>query len=76
MDRITTTVYTEVFIYNNIDSKGIMVYMEFLNKIIKDLNEELKSRGYIIRPGMVSRKYFYERTGIDSTDNPASQEGR
>lgn len=44
-------------------------------KIIKDLNEELESRGYIIRPGRVPRKYFYERTGLDPTDNPASQEG-
>ena len=26
----STTVYTEVFICNNIDSKGIMVYMKFL----------------------------------------------
>ena len=43
-------------------------------RIIKDLNEELKSRGYIIRPGRVSRKYFYERTGLEPTDNPASQE--
>lgn len=43
-------------------------------KIIKELNEELKTRGYIIRPGRVSRKYFFERTGLELVDNSAPQE--
>lgn len=32
--------------------------------IIKQLNKELECKGYIIRRGRVSRKYFYERTGL------------
>lgn len=32
--------------------------------IIKELNEELKAQGYIIRCGRIPRKYFYERTGL------------
>jgi hypothetical protein len=29
--------------------------------IIKELNEELKEKGYLTYPGRVSRKYFNER---------------
>lgn len=32
--------------------------------IIKQLNTELKAKGYITRSGRVPRKYFYERTGL------------
>lgn len=42
--------------------------------IIKTLNDELEAKGFITRRGRVSRKYFYERTGLDPTDNPTSQE--
>lgn len=34
-------------------------------KIIEKLNKELESKGYLIRPGMIPRKYFYERTGLE-----------
>ena len=30
-------------------------------KIIRELNDELKAKGFIIIPGKVSRKYFNER---------------
>ena len=33
--------------------------------IIKRLNDELIAKGFIVRPGRVSRKYFYERTGLE-----------
>lgn len=33
--------------------------------IIKQLNAELKAKGYIVRTGMVPRKYFFERTGLE-----------
>lgn len=33
-------------------------------KVIRELNAELKAQGYIIRTGMIPRKYFYERTGL------------
>ena len=34
-------------------------------KIIERVNKELESKGYLTRPGMISRKYFYERTGLE-----------
>ena len=33
--------------------------------IIQELNQELKAKGYIVRTGRVSRKYFFERTGLE-----------
>ena len=40
--------------------------------VIKKLNEELKSKGYITRNGRVPRKYFYERAGLDQEEVNAS----
>ena len=34
-------------------------------KIIRELNAELKEKGYIIRNGRIPRKYFYERVGLE-----------
>lgn len=34
-------------------------------KVIERLNKELESKGFLIRPGMIPQKYFYERTGLD-----------
>ena len=36
--------------------------------LIKQLNQELAEKGYITRRGRVSRKYFYERTGIEEVN--------
>lgn len=33
--------------------------------VIRQLNQELESKGYLTRPGMIPRKYFYERTGLE-----------
>lgn len=33
--------------------------------IIKKINTEMETEGFIIRPGRVSRKRFYERTGLE-----------
>ncbi len=33
--------------------------------IIKQLNGELETRGYLTRAGRIPRKYFYERTGLE-----------
>lgn len=33
--------------------------------IIKELNSELKAKGYITRRARIPRKYFYERTGLE-----------
>lgn len=31
---------------------------------IKELNEELKAKGYHVRPGLIPRKYFEARFGL------------
>ena len=36
--------------------------------IIKKLNDELIANGFIVRPGRVSRKYFFERTGLETLE--------
>lgn len=36
--------------------------------IIKQLNQELADKGYITRRGRVSRRYFFERTGIQGEE--------
>ncbi len=33
-------------------------------QIIRQLNEELKARGFFVLRGRIPRKYFYERLGI------------
>lgn len=33
--------------------------------VIKEMNDELKAKGYITRAGRVPRKYFLERTGLE-----------
>lgn len=33
--------------------------------IIRRLNAELATKGYLTRAGRISRKYFFERTGLD-----------
>lgn len=37
-------------------------------KVIRELNAELKDKGYIIRAGRIPRKYFFERTGLDERE--------
>ncbi|MFI3166272.1 MAG: HTH domain-containing protein [Bacillota bacterium] len=37
------------------------VSQAFAYKVIKGMNEELKSRGFLIISGKVSRKYFEEK---------------
>lgn len=34
-------------------------------KVIGKLNQELEEKGFLTRPGMVPRKYFEERTGLE-----------
>lgn len=42
------------------DAMGISV--AFAYKIMRDLNTELKEKGYIVIAGRVNRQYFMERT--------------
>lgn len=41
--------------------------------IIKQLNQELAEKGYITRRGRVSRRYFFERTGIQGEEGQADE---
>lgn len=34
-------------------------------KVIRELNAELKAKGYITRNARIPRKYFFERTGLE-----------
>jgi len=36
-------------------------------RIIKQFNEELEAKGFYVVAGRVSRKYFYERTGLQES---------
>lgn len=40
--------------------------------IIKELNNELKSRGFIVVPGKVSRRFFFEKCYCDMTEIPTN----
>lgn len=42
--------------------------------IIKELNNELKSRGFIVVPGKVSRRFFFEKCYRDATEVPINAE--
>ena len=37
-------------------------------EIIRKLNEELKQKGYIVVPGKVSKRYFYEKVYINEDE--------
>lgn len=43
-------------------------------KVIRELNAELEAKGYLIRPGKISKKYFNERFGVGG--NKKSPAGR
>lgn len=38
-------------------------------KYIQRLNKELESKGILTAPGRVPRKYFFERFGLEDTEN-------
>lgn len=40
--------------------------------VIRQLNQELESKGFLTRPGMVPRKYFEERTGLNLSEGGQS----
>lgn len=49
------------------DAMGISV--AFAYKIMRDLNAELKQKGYIVVSGRVNRQYFMERTCYGASVN-------
>ena len=49
------------------DAMGISV--AFAYKIMRDLNAELKQKGYIVVSGRVNRQYFMERTCYGASMN-------
>ena len=42
-------------------AKELGVSQAYAYKLIKELNEELKAKGFITITGRVNRQYFYER---------------
>ena len=43
--------------------------------IIKKINDEMEADGFIVRPGRVSRKRFYERTGLEMPQEGGERNG-
>lgn len=58
-----------------LNAKDVAEYMEISEsmayKIIKQLNDELKAKGYLTIAGKVSRIYFLERTYGGMEENKA-----
>ena len=51
--------------YNASDISEILQYSKAQGyRIIRQLNDELKAKGFFVRPGLVSVKYFNERYGM------------
>ena len=42
-------------------AQGLSVSKPYAYKLIRQLNEELKEKGFITIAGRVNRQYFYER---------------
>lgn len=53
-------VMTAAEVAESMDCSESMAY-----KMIAQMNTELESKGFIIRRGRISRKYFQERTGLE-----------
>lgn len=51
------------------DVKDVMKILNYKKdasyKVIRDLNKELKEKGFVTRQGMINRRYFNERFGIE-----------
>ena len=51
------------------DVKDVMKILNYKKdasyKVIRDLNKELKEKGSVIRQGIINRRYFNERFGIE-----------
>lgn len=45
-------------------------------KVIKELNKELEEKGYMVRQGAVSRKYFLERYYMEDKKNDNTAKSR
>lgn len=43
-------------------AESLRISVAFAYKIIRDLNAELKQKGYIVISGRVNKQYFLERT--------------
>lgn len=43
-------------------------------EVIRQLNEELKAKGFIVKAGRAPRKYFFERIGLDPESDSGKEE--
>lgn len=55
-------------------AQTLNVSKAFAYKVVRDLNNELKKRGYIIIAGKVSRRFFEERFYGYSNENSIGDE--
>ena len=55
-------------------AKLLDVSKAFAYKVVRDLNNELKQRGYIVIAGKVSRRFFEERFyGFENENNTGDE---
>ncbi len=51
--------------YDVFDVMGILAYKKSkAYSVINDLNQELKNKGRMVRPGLIPKNYFDKRFGI------------
>lgn len=65
----------DAIFYNRDDIADILGYGRAkAYRVIRELNAELEAKGYLIRPGKISKKYFNERFGVgDNKKSPAKR---
>ncbi len=51
----------ELFLHAGDVAEKLGISKSFAYKLVKEMNEELKAKGYITIPGRVSKCYFEER---------------
>ena len=71
MSNLTNTFISTTEIMETLEVSESSAY-----RIIKNLNSELKKKGYLVLPGKVSRKYFNERFyGLDNPEEGGNTDG-
>ncbi len=56
-------------------AKAMRISVAFAYKIMRELNAELKQKGYVVVSGRVNRQYFLERTCY-GTKKPTTRKER
>lgn len=64
--KMSTKMRADAIFYNRDDIADILGYGRAkAYRIIRELNMELEAKGYLIRPGKISKRYFNERYSVE-----------